>query len=78
MEESGCSRSFSKWCTDQVDLSLSSLLQPQRIGDGGAQQEGGLGAFPLPLLGLEDHTMVGPDAGKGSGWDTAPIDEVVL
>lgn len=22
--------------------------------------------------------MVGPDAGKGSGWDAAPIDEVVL
>lgn len=38
----------------------------------------GLGALPLPLLGLEDHAVVGPDAGEGCGWDTAPVDEVVL
>lgn len=38
----------------------------------------GLGALPLPLLGLEDHTVVGSDAGEGSGWDSAPVDEVVL
>lgn len=38
----------------------------------------GLGALLLPLLGLEDHTVVGPDAGEGRGWDAAPVDEVVL
>lgn len=38
----------------------------------------GLGALFLPLLRLEDHTVVGPDAGEGRGWDAAPVDEVVL
>lgn len=38
----------------------------------------GLGTLLLPLLGLEDHAMVGPDAGEGRGRDAAPVDEVVL
>lgn len=38
----------------------------------------GLGGRPLPLLGLEDHAVVGPDAGERGGWDMTPVYKVVL
>lgn len=38
----------------------------------------GLGGLLLPLLGLEDHAVVGLGAGEGCGWDAVPVDEVVF
>lgn len=32
----------------------------------------------LPLLGLEEHAVIGPDAREGSGRNVAPVNEVVL
>jgi hypothetical protein len=32
----------------------------------------------LSLLGLKDHTMVGPDAGEGSRRYAAPVNEIIL
>lgn len=44
----------------------------------GGRQQAGLGTLLLPPLGLEDHAVIGSDAGEGSGWDAALVSEVVL
>ena len=77
-EAAGSSRTFFQWCINPSELGLGPchLQSPKRRGRG--RLAVGLGRFPLPLLGLKDHAMVGPDAGEGSGWDAAPVNKVVL
>ena len=77
-EAAGSSRTFFQWCINPSELGLGPchLQSPKRRGRG--RLAVGLVRFPLPLLGLKDHAMVGPDAGEGSGWDAAPVNKVVL
>ena len=77
-EAAGSSRSFSQWCKDQVELGLGCPATHTVQKSTGQGRLVGLGGPPLPLLGLEDHAVVGPDAGERGGWDAAPVYKVVL